>query len=107
MEEVQYQFFASIEMIRENNSRARAVGAAHPRPRLQRCDGGTGDPGGPRPPAARAGGDQADARILGVTRAANAAAIKRHTTEIGDVYNSPVIAIDKITQATQRPGGGR
>ncbi len=30
---------------------------------------------------------------------ANAAAIKRHTEEIGDVYNSPVIALEKITQA--------
>ena len=31
--------------------------------------------------------------------AANAAAIKQHTAEIGDIYNNPVIAIDKIAQA--------
>ena len=31
--------------------------------------------------------------------AANAAAIRQHTEAIGDVYNDPVIAIDKITQA--------
>ena len=30
---------------------------------------------------------------------ANAASIKQHTDEIGNVYNNPVIAIDKITQA--------
>jgi uncharacterized protein YaaN involved in tellurite resistance len=31
--------------------------------------------------------------------AANAAAIKTHTQEIGDLYTNPVIAMDKITQA--------
>ena len=30
---------------------------------------------------------------------ANAAAIKQHTEEIGDIYNNPVIAIEKITEA--------
>ena len=30
---------------------------------------------------------------------ANAAAIKRHTQEIGDLQNQPVIAMEKITQA--------
>jgi uncharacterized protein YaaN involved in tellurite resistance len=37
--------------------------------------------------------------FLGNLVAENAAAIKRHTTEIGDAYNSPVIAIDKLEQA--------
>ncbi len=37
--------------------------------------------------------------FLGNVIGANAAAIKQHTVEIGDVYNSPVIAIDKIAQA--------
>jgi len=32
--------------------------------------------------------------------AANAAAINRHTQEIGDIYNQPVVALDKITQAS-------
>jgi uncharacterized protein YaaN involved in tellurite resistance len=36
---------------------------------------------------------------LGNLIAANAASIKRHTEEIGDVYNNPVIAVDKIAQA--------
>jgi uncharacterized protein YaaN involved in tellurite resistance len=30
---------------------------------------------------------------------ANAGTIKRHTQEIGNVYNEPVIAVEKITQA--------
>jgi uncharacterized protein YaaN involved in tellurite resistance len=30
---------------------------------------------------------------------ANAETIKRHTQEIGDVYNEPVVAVEKITQA--------
>ncbi len=37
--------------------------------------------------------------FLGNLVAANATALRRHTDEIGDVYNNPVIAIDKITQA--------
>ena len=37
--------------------------------------------------------------FLGEMLASNAAAIARHTKEIGDLYTSPVIAIDKITQA--------
>ena len=37
--------------------------------------------------------------FLGNLIAANAAGLRRHTDEIGDVYNNPVIAIDKITQA--------
>ena len=37
--------------------------------------------------------------FLGTLMAANAAAIKTHTQEIGDLYTNPVIAMDKITQA--------
>lgn len=37
--------------------------------------------------------------FLGDMLAANAAAINRHTQEIGDIYNQPVVALDKITQA--------
>ena len=37
--------------------------------------------------------------FLGNVIAANAETIKKHTEEIGDVYNQPVIAIEKITQA--------
>lgn len=37
--------------------------------------------------------------FLGDLIVANAAAIKQHTTEIGDIYKNPVIAIEKLTQA--------
>jgi len=37
--------------------------------------------------------------FLGDVIAANATTIRQHTEAIGDVYNNPVIAIDKITQA--------
>ncbi len=37
--------------------------------------------------------------FLGDVIAANATTIRQHTQAIGDVYNNPVIAIDKITQA--------
>jgi uncharacterized protein YaaN involved in tellurite resistance len=37
--------------------------------------------------------------FLGEMIAANAAAIKQQTREIGDVYNNPVIALDKVTAA--------
>jgi uncharacterized protein YaaN involved in tellurite resistance len=37
--------------------------------------------------------------FLGELVVTNAAAIKQHTAEIGDVYNNPVIAIDKLQQA--------
>ena len=37
--------------------------------------------------------------FLGDLVAANAGAIRRHTQEIGDLYNSPVVAMEKISQA--------
>ncbi len=37
--------------------------------------------------------------FIGNLLVANAASIKQHTTEIGDIYNSPVVAIDKISKA--------
>lgn len=37
--------------------------------------------------------------FLGDLVAINAKAIKRHTEEIGDLYNNPVIAIEKLSQA--------
>ncbi len=37
--------------------------------------------------------------FLGDLVAVNAQAIKRHTEEIGDLYNNPVIAIEKLSQA--------
>ena len=37
--------------------------------------------------------------FLGDLVAANAATIRQHTMEIGDLYRSPVIAIEKVAQA--------
>ncbi len=37
--------------------------------------------------------------FIGDLLAANAASIRQHTAEIGDIYNSPVVAIEKLTQA--------
>ena len=39
--------------------------------------------------------------FIGDLIVANASAINRHTQEIGEAYNNPVIAMDKITQAHQ------
>ena len=99
MEEVHVQFFVSIEMTRQNNNRlgqsvertlalgsnvvmvGLAIQSALTRQKKVM---------------------EATARtreFLGNLIVANAAAIKQHTTEIGNLYNNPVIAIDKITQA--------
>ncbi len=37
--------------------------------------------------------------FIGDLLVANAASIKQHTAEIGDIYKEPVVAIDKLTQA--------
>ena len=99
MEEVHIQFFVSIEMTRQNNNRLGQsvertlalgsnvvmVGLAiqSALTRQKRVMEAT----------------QRTREFLGNLIVANAAAIKQHTQEIGDLYNSPVIAIDKITQA--------
>jgi len=99
MEAVHTQFFVSLEMSRQNNTRlgqsvertltlamtvvtvGLAIQAALAR--QKRVLEAT----------------QRTREFLGNVLVANAAAIKQHTEEIGDVYNNPVIAIDKITQA--------
>ena len=99
MEEVHIQFFVSIEMTRQNNNRlgqsvertlalgsnvvmvGLAIQSALTRQR--RVMEAT----------------QRTREFLGNLIVANAASIKQHTEEIGDLYNSPVIAMDKITQA--------
>ena len=99
MEAVHVQFFVSLEMTRQNNTRlgqsvertltlamtvvtvGLAIQAALARQR--RVLEAT----------------QRTREFLGNVLVANAAAIKQHTEEIGDAYNNPVIAMDKITQA--------
>jgi uncharacterized protein YaaN involved in tellurite resistance len=99
METVHTQFFVSIEMTRQNNNR---LGQAVERTlslatnvitlglaiqtalaRQKRVLEAT----------------QRTQEFLGDVIAANAATIKKHTEEIGDLYNNPVVAMDKITQA--------
>ncbi|HEU4390539.1 MAG TPA: toxic anion resistance protein [Blastocatellia bacterium] len=99
IEEVHSQFFVSIEMTRQNNTRlgqavertltlatnvvtvglAIQVALARQRRVLEAT--------------------QRTRQFLGDMIVANAETIKRHTQEIGDVYSEPVIAVEKITQA--------
>jgi uncharacterized protein YaaN involved in tellurite resistance len=99
MEEAHSQFFVSIEMTRQNNTR---LGQAVERTLALATNVVTV---GLAIQVALA----RQKRVLEATRrtreflgdmiVANAETIKRHTQEIGDVYNEPVIAVEKITQA--------
>jgi uncharacterized protein YaaN involved in tellurite resistance len=99
MQAVYSQFYVSIEMTRQNNSRlAQSV---------ERTVSMAGNlvVVGLAIQAALARqkrvleATQATQEFLGQMLAENAAAIKQHTAEIGDVYNNPIIAIDKIAEA--------
>jgi uncharacterized protein YaaN involved in tellurite resistance len=99
MEEVHNQFFVSLEMTRENNGRLSQavdrtlslatntlmVGLAiqSALARQKRVLEAT----------------QRTREFLAELIVGNAAAIKQHTAEIGDIYKQPVVAIDKLTQA--------
>ena len=99
MEQVYTQFFVSIEMTRQNNNRlgqsvertlalgsnvvmvGLAIQSALTRQkRVMEATARTRE-------------------FLGNLIVANAASIRQHTQEIGNLYNNPVIAMDKITQA--------
>lgn len=99
MEEVYVQFFVSIDMTRQNNTR---LGQAVERTLAL------------APNVVMVGlaiqmalarqkrvmeANQRTREFLGNMIVANAAAIKRHTTEIGDAFNNPVIAVEKLSQA--------
>ncbi len=99
MEEIFLQFFVSIDLTRQNNSRLGqavertltlatnlvAVGLAIQTAlfRQKRVIDAT----------------QKTREFLGNLIVANAATIKQHTTDIGDVYNQPAIAVEKVTKA--------
>ena len=99
MEETHLQYFVSIEMSWQNNNRLRqavertlslatnvvTVGLAIQTALIRQKK------------VSEANGRTRE--FLGDLVAANAAAIRRHTDEIGDAYNSPVISMDKIAQA--------
>ena len=99
MDEIFLQFFISIDLTRQNNTRLGqavertltlatnlvAVGLAIQTAlfRQKRVMDAT----------------QKTREFLGNLIIANAATIKKHTTDIGDVYNQPAIAIEKIANA--------
>jgi uncharacterized protein YaaN involved in tellurite resistance len=99
MEEIFIQFFISIDLTRQNNTRLGqavertltlatnlvAVGLSIQTAlfRQKKVMDAT----------------QKTREFLGNLIVANAATIKQHTTDIGDVYNQPAIAIEKITKA--------
>ena len=99
MEETHVQYFVSIEMSWQNNNRLRqavertlslatnvvTVGLAIQTTLIRQKK------------VSEANGRTRE--FLGDLVAANAAAIRRHTDEIGNAYNSPVISMDKIAQA--------
>ena len=99
MELVHIQFFISLEMSRQNNTR---LGQSVERTLTLATNVVTV---GLAIQAALARqkrvleATQRTREFLGNVLVANAATIKQHTNEIGDVYNNPVIAIDKISQA--------
>ncbi len=43
--------------------------------------------------------DQRTREFIGDMLVANAASVRQHTEEIGDIYNNPIVAIDKLTTA--------
>ena len=99
MEEVHLQYFVSIEMSRQNNTR---LGQSVERTLTLTTNVVT--VGLAIQSALIGQGKVAEAtrrtrEFLGDLVAINAAAIRRHTQEIGDLYNDPVIAVEKITQA--------
>jgi uncharacterized protein YaaN involved in tellurite resistance len=99
MQEVHVQYFVSIEMSRQNNTR---LGQSVERTLTLTTNVVTVGLAIQTVLIRQKKVMEATRRtreFLGDLIAANAAAIKRHTEDIGDIYNEPVIAIEKITQA--------
>ena len=100
MEEVHSQFFVSIDMTRQNNTR---LGQAVERTLALATNVVTV---GLAIQVALARqkrvleATQRTREFLGDMIVANAETIKRHTQEIGDVYNEPVIAVEKLPKPT-------
>jgi uncharacterized protein YaaN involved in tellurite resistance len=99
MEEVHVQYFVSIEMSRQNNNR---LGQAVERTLTLATNVVTVGLAIQSALVRQRSVMEATLRtreFLGTLITANAAAIRTHTQEIGDLYVNPVIAIDKISQA--------
>lgn len=99
MDEVHTQFFVSIEMTRQNNNRlAQSVDRTLSLASNMVMVGLAIQTALARQKKILEA-TQRTQEFLGDMILANAAAIKRHTEEIGDVYNNPIVAVEKITQA--------
>jgi uncharacterized protein YaaN involved in tellurite resistance len=99
MEEVHIQYFVSIEMSRQNNNR---LGQAVDRTLTLSTNVitvGLAIQSALIRQRAVVEATKRTREFLGTLIAANAASIKTHTQEIGDLYINPVIAMDKITHA--------
>jgi len=99
MEEVHIQYFVSIEMSRQNNTR---LGQSVDRTLTLTTNVVTVGLAIQMALIRQKKIMEATRRtreFLGDLILANATAIRRHTEEIGDLYKEPVIAIEKITQA--------
>ena len=99
MEEVNNQFFVSIEMTRDNNTR---LGQAVERTLTIATNTlmvGLAIQSALARQKRVLEATERTREFLGELITANAAAIKQHTAEIGDVMNNPVIAIEKLQQA--------
>ena len=99
MDEVHTQFFVGIEMTRQNNNRLaqsvdRTLSLA-----MNMVMVGLAIQTALARQKKILEATQRTQEFLGNMIVANAEAIKRHTEEIGDVYNNPVVAVEKITQA--------
>ncbi len=99
MDEVHTQFFVSIEMTRQNNNRlAQSVDRTLNLASNMVMVGLAIQTALARQKKVLEA-TQRTQEFLGTMILSNARAIKRHTEEIGDVFNNPVVAVEKITQA--------
>ena len=99
MEEVHLQYFVSIEMSWQNNNR---LGQSVERTLALASNVVTVGLAVQSALIRQKKVMEANVRtreFLGDLVAANAAAIRQHTDEIGDIYNSPVISLEKMTMA--------
>lgn len=101
MQEVHVQYFVSIELTRQNNNR---LGQAVDRTLALATNVVTIGLAIQSALVRQRNVKEATERtreFLGEMITQNAAAIRRQTEEIGDLYNDPVIAMDKLAQAHQ------
>jgi uncharacterized protein YaaN involved in tellurite resistance len=99
MDEVNNQFFVSIEMTRENNTRLSQAVERTLALATNTLTIGLAIQSALSRQKRVLEATERTREFLGELIVSNAAAINRYTNEIGDVYNQPVIAIEKLTQA--------